>query len=239
MSMRSSVAFVIAVVQESVSARLQGSIPNRSRIDTNLPLGIRFGSFVTFEPTPFLLQEGSRIGAPTKPLEVVSYDTFDYGGNLVYRFYFRDSKYFLQVMRSSSGSLIEGELKIFRNHLETNPVTQEDWDFWLQQGFGMIGLKNVDDSDGKTFTHLLIDGDTPWMSPIVSQSTLYLDLYGDRRETEELIWAPYYRTINEGENPCEFVLFTAVKKKEGPQIVEAWVTVDMGMLLEPHHITVQ
>jgi len=208
-----------------------------SRIDENLPLGLRLNGMVEISSVDFILGgENLKIRPPASAEVIVSYGRFLIGDVVVHRFYFssNETPYMLQVA-ADPGGIIE-ECKLFMAWDEIYP---QDWDFWLSEKDGYIGLSifQLKDQtqyfrvwennereealdqhgDGGTITHI---------PPVQFLETLYYDPYGERTETVTYDAMLYGRHLDQEVD--EYLLVAAMNEKDG-----ASVQVMVGMELSP------
>jgi hypothetical protein len=210
------------------------------RIDKDLPLGLRFNGIVEIPQVDFIL--GGRELKITHPGEsntVLSYGTCQIGHSLVRRFYLDSPAgiYVLQIVTDPQ-SRIE-ECKLFMPYDEVYP---EDWDFWLSNKDGYIGLGLFQTKDGTQYFRVWDNPDTTTVieqddqgnqmtriPPVEFLETVYLDAYGTKTESVTYDSMLYGRHINEQVD--EYLLLSAVSEKDG-----ASVQIMVGIELDPASI---
>ncbi len=207
------------------------------RVDENLPLGLRLSGMIEIGAVDFILGgENLKIRPPASAEVILSYGRFPIGSVTVHRSYFASegTPYMLQVAADSRGGI--EECKLFMAYDEIYP---HDWDFWLSEKDGYIGLSVFQlkdqtqyfrvwqndesqavleqDSDGNSITHI---------PPVQFLETLYYDPYGERTETVKYDAMLYGRQVNQDVD--EYLLVSAVNEKDG-----ASVQVMVGLELSP------
>ncbi len=100
-----------------------------ARIDNDLPLGLKIGSLVSIEPTPFIFAKraGLLLDAAPPRQQVAAWGSIDYQGLTTHRFYFEDGVHMLQVL-VDGGNVIDGDPFLYKLKAEIRP---DDWSLWL------------------------------------------------------------------------------------------------------------
>jgi hypothetical protein len=212
------------------------------KIGKDFPLGLRFNCIVEIPEVDFILAgKDLKIQHPGTSLIVRSYGTFAVSNSKVHRFYFEWSSrvYMLQVV-ADSNQVVE-ECKFFMSFDEVYP---EDWDFWLAERDGYIGLSIFQTKDGVQYDRVWQDSEAEIhldqdasgngltrIRPVQFLETVYSDPYGEVTETVKCDSMLYGRNVNE--NVDEYLLLSAVNEREG-----ASIQIMVGLELEPASIKV-
>lgn len=208
-----------------------------SRVDENLPLGLRLNGMIEISAVDFILAgEKLKIRPPVSAEVIVSYGRFPIGGVIVHRFYFSSNEipYMLQVA-ADPGGVIE-ECKVFMAYDEIYP---QDWDFWLSEKDGYIGLNLFQLKDQTQYVRVwendereaVLDqnrdgGAITHIPPVQFLETLYYDPYGERTETLKHDAMLYGRHVDQDVD--EYLLVAAVNENDG-----ASVQIMVGLELSP------
>ncbi|MCX5862696.1 MAG: DUF2491 family protein [Desulfomonile sp.] len=212
------------------------------RKDKDFPLGIRFNGILEIPEVDFILGGiDLKIKRPDSAEVVTSYGTFTVGGSTVHRFYMLSSEtiYLLQIV-SDARQTIE-ECKFFMAYDEIYP---EDWDFWLSEKDGYIGLGIFQTKDGTQYFRVwenqdaesVVEEDDPGnrltrIPPVQFIETIYMDPYGEKTETVKYDSMLYGRRVNDAVD--EYLLLSAVNETSG-----ASVQIMVGIELEQASIKV-
>jgi len=207
------------------------------RIDEDLPLGLRFNGMVEVDEVDFILgQPDLKVVRPSNAEVILSYGRFLMGASTVHRCYFSsaDTPYMLQIVTGGSSGALE-ECKLFMAHDEIYP---QDWDFWLSEREGYIGLSIFQIQDGTLYWRVwenegaqaIVQQDSQDESvthipPVQFIETMYFDAYGDRSETLKHDAMLYGRHVNE--NVDEYLLISAVNEKDGAS-VQIWLGLELS-----------
>jgi hypothetical protein len=212
------------------------------RIDKDLPLGLRINAIVDVPQVDFILGgDALKIKYPGSGSIVVSYGTFPMGKSMVHRFYLGSTEhvYMLQVVTDQKKAV--EECKLFMSYDELYP---EDWDFWLSERDGYIGLDLFQTKDGARYdrvwqnpdARVIVEQDEHGnqlarIPPVEILETVYADPYGEQTETVKYDSMLYGRHLNDSVD--EYLLVSAVSEKDG-----ASVQIMTGIPLEPTTIKV-
>jgi hypothetical protein len=215
---------------------------NLERIDKDLPLGLRFNGIVEIPQVDFILGGSElKIKHPGDSNTVLSYGACQIGRSTVRRFYLDapGGIYVLQIVTDSQNAI--EECKFFMPYDEVYP---EDWDFWLSDKDGYIGLDVFQTKDGTQYSRVWDNPDARTVveqddqgkqmtriPPVEFLETVYLDSFGEKKESVKYDSMLYGRHINE--NVDEYLLLSAVNDKDG-----ASVQIMVGIELEPASIKV-
>ena len=142
----------IALIKES-AASVNSSIREKlkklkSRVDEDLPLGLRIGGAIEFDSTFKILLDGEFLFSPEgsgkgdydylalqgdipdEMLRVVAFSKFERDGYYWYHFYFNDAEGFLQIITEKSGDIIDKGIKWFSKVGEVIPESPDELDSW-------------------------------------------------------------------------------------------------------------
>lgn len=211
---------------DHLAGRVRGAFQSKTtRVDGNLPLGIAIGGMVGFDETPFLLADGiSAVTWPGARLLVQAYGRYDFHGHQGHRFYLGDGSSFLQIMTDRGGQVVPGEVRLFQHFDEVNPPTTGDWDFWLADGDGSIGLDRFQTRDGILYDRTWNPG-APWVRPAGFAEILYPDPAGTGSKTARHQAMLYQRHASA--DLTEYMLLSAVQEGRS-----AWVELAVGMTVD-------
>ncbi|WP_300668499.1 DUF2491 family protein [Desulfoluna sp.] len=208
----------------------------REAIDTSLPLQIHLGSSLVLDQTPFLIH-GEAITQPKPGAEslVFAYGRMELGEALVHRFYLEssddpDQKSVLQVV---VGEGIE-ECRLFAALDEVYPESADEWDFWIGEADGYIGLPAFEDKEGRPYERVWGDGEGR-IAPSEITETLYLDRFGENTATVTHASMLYGRWIDEESEMAEFILISREEHTDGAALIE----LSSGIDVIPESITVK
>ncbi|MGC8906975.1 MAG: DUF2491 family protein [Desulfomonilaceae bacterium] len=207
------------------------------RIDDNLPLGLRLNGMIEIDEVDFILgQPNLKVKRPENTEIILSYGRFLIGSSTVHRCYFSsaDTPYMLQIVSDDRSGALE-ECKLFMAHDEIYP---QDWDFWLSERDGYIGLSIFQLKDGTLYWRVWENDDAQMIvqqdaqgepithiPPVQFIETMYYDVYGDRSETLKHDAMLYGRHVNQDVD--EYLLISAVNEKEGAS-VQIWLGLELS-----------
>ncbi|MBF0587500.1 MAG: DUF2491 family protein [Magnetococcales bacterium] len=204
---------------------------DRPRMDLNLPLGLTIGGLVSFDETPFILSEGKiSVTSPGTNVIVEAYGAFEQHGHKGHRFYLGQNGHMLQFLTDLSGEIIQDEIKLFQSFDQLEPPTPEEWDFWLADEDGSIGLNQFQTIDGVLYDRLWLPG-AYRVAPERLVETVYSDPRGEHSVLEKHQSMLYARQCDEEER--EYMLISAVRSGPG-----AWVEINVGRDVDISFITV-
>ena len=197
------------------------------RIDRDLPLGLRFNCLVEFPEVDFILAGSDLLTKyPGSGCSVVSYGNFPVGDSMLHRFYLDASAgpYMLQIVADSK-KVIE-ECKLFMPFDEIYP---DDWGFWMAEQDGYIGLNIFDTRTAVRFFRIwenpeatrIVERDETGATidripPVRFVETIYLDAFGEKKETVTYDTMLYGRHVNE--NVDEYLMISAVEESDGASV---------------------
>lgn len=207
------------------------------RIDEDLPLGLRFSGMIEVGEVDFILgQPDLKVRRPPNTEVILSCGRFLIGESTAHRFYFSsaDTPYMLQVVTRGNDGTIE-ECKLFMAHDEIYP---QDWDFWLSERDGYIGLSVFQLKDGTLYWRVWENDDAQvvvqqdaqgepvtHIPPVQFIETMYYDAYGDRNETLKHDAMLYGRHVNQDVD--EYLLISAVNERDGAS-VQIWLGLELS-----------
>lgn len=214
------------------------SQPDKKRIDLTTPLGVRVGGMVSINSPDFILADGKlKIRGPQEDLYVTSYGQFFASGYKGHRFYMSagDTLYMLQIMVDEKDQI--DECKLFTLLDEIMPP---DWDFWLNDNNGSIGLSEFDLPDGTKYYRawenemeqkVVCDqvGQATTINhipPVEIRESVYMDPYGDRVESIDHMTMLYGRVVVEG---IDEYLFVEVFNQNNKASVQVTVGIPLGI----------
>lgn len=149
-------------------------------IDEGLPFNIFVGSTLVVSEIPFLLgADQLTIKHPEGENIVHAFSKTAFDSSLMYRFYVgmgSDAEHVIQIITGEKG--VVEEFRLFRTYAEVFPESENEWDFWIGEADGSIGLKQFQDRDGKLFERLWSRSDDPRVAPVQFNETINLDRYG-------------------------------------------------------------
>ena len=210
---------------------------NREAIDTSLPLQIHLGGSLVLDQTPFLIH-GEAITQAPPPAEclVFAYGHMDLGESTAHRFYLESCedpqvKRVLQVVIGERDEV--EECRLFASLDEVYPESAEDWDFWIGEEDGYIGLPTFEDKEGRTYDRAWGD-DEGRMAPAEFTETLYLDRFGEKQATVSHASMLYGRWIDEASDMAEYVLISREEHTDS----SAMIQLSTGIDVIPESITV-
>jgi len=207
------------------------------RIDENLPLGLRVNGMIEVDEVDFILGGPDlKVKQPKSSEIILSYGRFVIGSSTVHRCYFSsgDIPYMLQIVVDGQQGALE-ECKLFMAHDEIYP---QDWDFWLSEKDGYIGLSVFQIKDGTLYWRVWENDDAQvvvqqdsqgepitHIPPVQFIETMYYDAYGERTETLKHDAMLYGRHVNQEVD--EYLLISAVNERDGAS-VQIWLGLELS-----------
>ncbi|MEO5356731.1 MAG: YjfK family protein [Nitrospirae bacterium YQR-1] len=191
-------------IHEKSKVKLTGVFRKKpERIDINLPLGIKINSMIRLDETKFITNaDVLKVQSPGGGIHtVVAGEKFMIGSLKVYRFYIEENESRNQSVLQIpvANDEIEG-IVLYQIIEEVYPQSDEQWDFWLNEGTGCIGYKDfkIQEEDGKeTLYYRLWGGDERYTKPIFFRSVISTDSYGITGMKTESHGMVYGREISE------------------------------------------
>lgn len=147
--------------------------------DEGLPFNIFVGSTIAISEIPFTIG-GDKLSVkqPAGENIVHAFSRTPIDSSIIYRFYVgvgSDREHIIQIITDESGTV--EECRLFRTHAEVFPESKEEWDFWIGEQDGYIGLKQFQDRDGTLFERLWSGSDDPRVEPVKFIEKINLDRY--------------------------------------------------------------
>ena len=144
---------IFKAVVKSKKDKLFEKEDKRPLLDTELPLGIRIGSKVSFETTPFVIHSNLLMSAPSGDFIVSAWEEMELSEDTkCHRFFLTSEKesdrnVMLQAVVEKS---TVNECKLFDVYDEITPSCDDEWEFWLDDETGAIGRANfgIDPDNG-------------------------------------------------------------------------------------------
>ncbi|MBF0370068.1 MAG: DUF2491 family protein [Magnetococcales bacterium] len=193
------------------------------------PFGLVPGMPITVEETPFILHEsqGGQLQWPGQDLVISAMGRFDLEGVQLYRFYLDQGKGFLEVAVAPNGEPFDGGTRFFQSHDEINPSSAQEWEFWLSEEDGSIGLSKFKSVKGSFLYNRVWGRGDEQVAPLSMEEQHF---FPEEVEAEAAVshQAMLYARLLEGEGNVEYALLSAVETAD-----EAWVEISMGLDLEP------
>lgn len=238
MSMRHYLRMQAASVRSRFS---KGRESEQVRVDSNLPLNLRFGSRLQFSEAPFLLAgEASYVSFPGNEALIGAFSEVDLGGLKTFRLYLEsradeEQSAMLMVLMSDSGDHVD-EMYLFQEqyelpiyHVSLAEVAEHDdettaVDFWLKDGEGILGMPLFHTPDELTYERLWESEQDRWLKPTESSETIMLDAYGSARTKVEHVGSMLFGRVFEGlGGDVQEYLFTSVERDTDGFRVRIWV----------------
>lgn len=136
-------------------------------------LNIQKGKVLKYDISPFVLIEGqSEIETPSEnDRYIVSIGKVESNKTpTYYRLYVNDTSFFNIHRDKIDGSI--DECRYFTKIDEVTPSSEEDWNFWLSDEDGSIGLDVFEDKSGQQYARQWGGLDTKHISPITTKETI-------------------------------------------------------------------
>jgi len=209
-----------------------------SRVDANLPLGIRIRGIVEIPQVEFILGgDLLKVKYPGYSNVVQFYGSTVMGQSTIHRFYLDslENTYLLQIVTDGSGKV--EECKLFMVLDEVFPQNTDEWAFWLAEEDGYIGL-NVFQTKDQVEYERVWGGDSAEVQaginrvhPLEFLETVYLDPHGEEAKTIKWDSMLYGRHVNDQVN--EYLLLSAIQDQD-----EAAVQIMVGLEINPDSLKV-
>jgi hypothetical protein len=147
--------------------------------DEGLPFNIFVGSTIAVSEIPFTIGgDNLSVKQPEGDNVVHAFSKTPIDSSIIYRFYVgvgSDAEHMIQIITDEKGTM--EECRLFRTHAEVFPESQDEWDFWIGEEDGYIGLQQFQDRDGTLFERLWSGSDEPRVEPVRFTEIINLDRY--------------------------------------------------------------
>jgi hypothetical protein len=219
-----------------------GDTVDKPRIDRDLPMGLRIGSMVNITSADAILAgDQLKIKIPPQDMMVMAYGKFAVGPYAGHRFYMSSDSgelYTLQIVTDEKGKITE--CKLFSLHDE---FPETNWDFWLSDRDGYIGLSAFDLKDGTRYLRawendldeIVIDsndsGQITHIPPVKYSETVYTDPFGIEKRQIDYDSMMYGRDVTT--DIQEYMMVSAAQEPGS-----ATVQIIIGLMMEPASIKV-
>ncbi|MFH0824032.1 MAG: DUF2491 family protein [Pseudomonadota bacterium] len=202
----------------------------KTRIDKDMPLGLRFGGIVEISQVDFILGgDDLKIQHPGTDMTVESYGAFTIGGYQVHRYYLSSPVGIYVLQLGTDEKKIIQECKLFLPYDEVCPNGPQDWGFWLDENSGYIGYSQFQLKDGTPYVRVWENADAmvvveqdaqgnqlTRIPPIHYTEFVHLDRYGDKFEMLKYDSMLYGRKVNDSVD--EYLLVSAIEGEDGASI---------------------
>ena len=189
----------------------------KERVDKDVPLRLRIGAAVSINPTAFLLAgEDLYAENPGKDNVITAIGIIDYNDFKIYRAYMvkDEEECCLQVIYDPSNDSIE-QVTIFSTVDEIYPQDNEEWDEWLDEKEGHIGMEVFNTPDDVEFDRVWAEGPEKVHAETFTE-TIYTDPYGEEGIQVDHQAMLYSRTV---ENDfIEELFLSAEEEDEGAHV---------------------
>jgi hypothetical protein len=200
-------------------------------VDRNLPLGLYIGASVDLDATPFILGGAAlKITPPGERNTVEAFSRINFAGNTLYRFYLKsmpgDQESMLQLAVNKDGEV--DECRLFRAFDQVYPRLVEEWAFWLDEKEGYIGWPVFETKDDQTqYPRVWAANDPNHMPGFKFSETIFMDRFGQQRETVNHTTMLYGRMINETHKIVEYMMVGAESHGSDQALINVLVGIDM------------
>lgn len=219
-----------------------GGTVEKPRIDRDLPLGLRIGSMVNITSADAIIAgDELKIKIPPQDMMVVAYGKFSVGDFYGHRFYMAADSgelYTLQIVTNQKGVI--DDCKLYSLHDE---FPESNWDFWLSDQDGNIGLSVFDLKDGTRYfrawenpgDEIIVQENATdkitHIPPVKLVETVYADPFGDEKRRIEYDSMLYGRDVT---SDIQEYMMASVASEPG----SATVQIIIGLPMEPASIKV-
>jgi hypothetical protein len=196
---------IFKVIAEKKKQQVKGFFDRQTPpkpVDEGLPFNIFVGSTIAVSDIPFTLG-GDQLAVkhPAGENIVHAFSKTPISSSILYRFYVgmgSDGEHMIQIITDKKGTL--EECRLFRTHAEVFPESREEWDFWLGEEEGYIGLSQFQDKDGTLFERLWSGSEDLRVAPVRFTEKINLDRYAQEFVTVEHQAMLYGRVVVEEQN---------------------------------------
>ena len=217
------------------------SVQKGNPIDHNLPLGLHLDALIELDQTLFILAGDGQLKLAFPGIRNVvaamGYMRLDQW--IVRHFYLHserdaEEQSVLRIVTEGDKNPAVTECRLFRSLDEVYPASNEEWDFWLSEQDGSIGLAQFQTQDGTLYDRLW-DADNPArIAPYLFQEKIYLDRYGTQIKSVSHQSMVYGRQAVADPLVNEYILLSL----EEENFNEARINILVGIDLEPRAIKV-
>jgi hypothetical protein len=213
-------------------AKAQETERKANPLDLGLSLGLRIESKISINP--ILPESGLLTEFSTGEYVVIGFSKTTVVGSTCYRIQLSseaggedEPPMYLWIFQDAKGVLI----RWFKNVDTVTPETPSDWDFWLSEKDGNIGLSTFQaNDDKKTMYHRAWEkGSETRIPPVEYRETLHFDRY-DSTDVEQISHQAmlYSRKVEDEILPREEHILISSTKCDG----QSRITVDVGVDLD-------
>jgi hypothetical protein len=215
---------------------------DKPRIDRDLPMGLRIGSMVNIVSADAIIAgDQLKLKVPPQDMMVMAYGSFHVGPYKGHRFYMSADSgelYTLQVVTDDKGKV--DECKLFSLHDE---FPETNWDFWLSETDGYIGLSMFDLKDGTRYLRVWENptdeltlerngtDEITHIPPVTYVETVYADPFGNEKREISYDSMMYGRDVTT--DIQEYMMVSAAQESNS-----ATVQIIIGIPMEPTSIKV-
>ncbi len=237
--MASTWGFLKRILQKKMGKIGDSPSPSSgSRVDANLPLGIRIRGIVEIPQVEFILGgDLLKVKYPGYSNVIQFYGRTVVSQSTIHRFYLDslENTYLLQIVTDSSGKV--EECKLFMVLDEVYPQNTDEWAFWIGEEDGYIGLNVFQTKDQVQYERVwggdtaAVGGKINRVRPLEFLETVHLDPYGEQTKTIKWDSMLYGRHVNKEVN--EYLLLSAVQDQD-----EAAIQIMVGLEINPDSLKV-
>ena len=203
-----------------------------SRVDNDLPLGLRIGSKISCSTAGYALYRGQMLMKKIDdPLYVLSFGTFEIANSTQKGFRFRlgaehEVSATLQIILQEEDIT---ECRLFTPYANDYPQGSEMdqarfWEDWLDED-GRIGISTFSlEDDGVEYGRAISPDGPDWINPIEAEEVVYQDSFDTKVERIHHMFMTYGRWLDEELEVAEFLMLSAEDHEN-----EALVTLQIGI----------
>lgn len=216
-----------------------------SESDQNLPLGLRIGSRVQIDETPFLLAgENVSLEYPGAESLVGAYSKTNLYGLTTYRFYLEDrdsdAESMLMLVLNEQGAVAEqylfrehAEIPLYYVSLDDVPPGADDVhavDFWVGEAGGIIGQPIFFTPDEKDYSRLWEPELNVPIPPLKLDEMIHLKPSGhSKRQVEHVGTMLYSRSVEGLTTAIDEYILPTVEKDEAGFRTRIWVGLPLAL----------
>ena len=210
-------------------------------IDRDLPLGLHMDALVELDQTLFILAgEGQlHLTFPGIRNVVAAIGFLKLDQWTIRHFYLHsernvDEQSVLRIITEGNKNTPVTECRLFRLLDEIYPSSNEEWDFWLSERDGSIGLSQFQSKDGVMFDRVWDADNAARIAPYMFHEKIYLDRYGSQSKSVSHQSMTYGRQAMADPQVNEYILLSL----EEENFNEANISILAGIDIEPRAIKV-